>query len=70
MAAIANDTPALFLRAGPLRPVIEGLLARDPGRRMNAGQARAALQACLQRGTTGERLPGRTQTISVQMEFS
>ena len=44
-AAIANDAPAPFLRAGPLRPVIEGLLAKDPGRRMNAGQARAALQA-------------------------
>jgi serine/threonine protein kinase len=45
LAAMANEAPAPFLRAGPLRPVIEGLLAKDPGRRMNAGQARAALRA-------------------------
>lgn len=52
LAAIANDAPAPFLRAGPLRLVIEGLLAKDPGRRMNAGQARAALQAAqCERGT-------------------
>jgi serine/threonine protein kinase len=44
LAAIADDAPAPFLRAGPLRPVIDGLLAKDPGRRMNAGQARAALR--------------------------
>jgi serine/threonine protein kinase len=56
LAAIANDAPAPFLRAGPLRPVIEGLLARDPRRRMSAGRARAALQACLQRGTTVPRM--------------
>jgi len=45
LAAMASDAPAPFLRAGPLRAVIEGLLATDPGRRMNAGQARAALRA-------------------------
>jgi eukaryotic-like serine/threonine-protein kinase len=28
--AIIEDAPALFLRGGPLRPVIEGLLAKDP----------------------------------------
>ena len=45
LTAVLVDRPAPFLRAGPLRPVIEGLLAKDPGRRLNAGQARAALQA-------------------------
>jgi serine/threonine protein kinase len=45
LTAVLADRPAPFLRAGPLRPVIEGLLAKDPGRRLNAGQARAALQA-------------------------
>ena len=44
LAAIAEDARAPFLRAGPLRPVIDGLLAKDPGRRMNAGQAGAALR--------------------------
>ena len=45
LTAVLVDGPAPFLRAGPLRPVIEGLLAKDPGRRLSAGQARAALRA-------------------------
>jgi eukaryotic-like serine/threonine-protein kinase len=45
LTAVPLDGSAPFLRAGPLRPVIEGLLAKDPGRRLNAGQARAALRA-------------------------
>ncbi len=44
LTAVLVDGPAPFLRAGPLRPVIEGLLAKDPGRRLSAGQARAALR--------------------------
>jgi hypothetical protein len=48
---VAEDAPAPFLRAGPLRPVIEGLLAKDPHRRLNADQARAALHA-VQRANT------------------
>jgi len=45
LTAVLVDGPAPFRRAGPLRPVIEGLLAKDPGRRLSAGQARAALRA-------------------------
>src|SRR5689334_18049797 len=44
LTAVLVDRPAPFLRAGPLRPVIEGLLAKDSERRLNAGQARAALR--------------------------
>jgi eukaryotic-like serine/threonine-protein kinase len=51
LTAVAEDAPAPFLRAGPLRPVIEGLLAKDPHRRLNADQARAALHA-VQRANT------------------
>jgi serine/threonine protein kinase len=43
--AVLVDRPAPFLRAGPLRPVIEGLLAKDPGQRLSADQARTALRA-------------------------
>jgi serine/threonine protein kinase len=43
-SAVVEDAPAPFLRAGPLRPVIEGLLAKDPATRLTADQARAALR--------------------------
>jgi serine/threonine protein kinase len=45
LTAVAQDAPAPFLRAGPLRPVIEGLLAKQPHRRLSIDQARAALHA-------------------------
>jgi serine/threonine protein kinase len=44
LTAVLLDGPAPFLRAGPLRPVIEGLLAKDPGQRLSADHARAALR--------------------------
>jgi serine/threonine protein kinase len=43
LASVARDTPP-FRAAGPLRPVIAGLLAKDPERRLSASQARAALR--------------------------
>ncbi|WP_250031187.1 serine/threonine-protein kinase [Paractinoplanes maris] len=43
MLAVTEATPAPFHRAGPLRPVIEGLLAADPARRWSVEQAREAL---------------------------
>ena len=45
LTAVVEDAPAPFRRAGPLRPVIEGLLAKEPDRRLSADRARAALQA-------------------------
>jgi serine/threonine protein kinase len=42
--AVVHHAPAPFKHAGKLRPVIEGLLAKDPGRRLSADQARAALR--------------------------
>jgi serine/threonine protein kinase len=44
LTAVVEDPPAPFLRAGPLGPVIEGLLAKDPARRLGADQARDALR--------------------------
>jgi eukaryotic-like serine/threonine-protein kinase len=59
LTAILLDAPAPALRAGPLRPVIEGLLAKDPARRLSIGQARGAFRA-IQRehGTASFRLAG------------
>jgi serine/threonine protein kinase len=45
LAAVLHEPPAPFLRSGPLRPIIEGLLVKDPERRLSADAARAALQA-------------------------
>jgi serine/threonine protein kinase len=45
LTAVLDAPPAPFRRAGPLRPVIEGLLAKDPGRRLDVDRARRALQA-------------------------
>jgi serine/threonine protein kinase len=45
LTAVVVDEPGPFRRAGRLRPVIEGLLAKEPERRLSADQARAALRA-------------------------
>jgi serine/threonine protein kinase len=45
LTAVVVDAPGPFRRAGRLRPVIEGLLVKDPERRFSPGQARAALRA-------------------------
>jgi len=47
--AVIEGEPAPCLRAGPLRPVIEGLLAKNPADRLTGDQARAALVDVQQR---------------------
>ena len=45
MTAVVTGEHAPFVAAGPLAPVLEGLLAKDPAERMTADEARAALTA-------------------------
>ncbi|MDX6236294.1 MAG: eukaryotic-like serine/threonine-protein kinase [Kribbellaceae bacterium] len=45
LAAVLHEPPAPFVKAGPLRPIIEGLLVKEPERRLSADAARAALRA-------------------------
>jgi serine/threonine protein kinase len=45
LTAVVVDAPGPFRRAGRLRPVIEGLLVKEPEQRFSADQARAALRA-------------------------
>jgi serine/threonine protein kinase len=45
LVAVVEDSPGPFDRSGPLRPVIEGLLAKKPRDRWTIEQARAALPA-------------------------
>ncbi|MEV6905002.1 serine/threonine-protein kinase [Amycolatopsis sp. NPDC051372] len=55
LTAVAEEPPAPFLRAGPLRPVIEGLLAKEPNRRLNADQACTLLHEAALLVNKGER---------------
>jgi eukaryotic-like serine/threonine-protein kinase len=55
LTAVVDDPPTPFRRAGPLGPVIEGLLAKDPGRRLDTEQARRALWAIQGGDSTGGR---------------
>jgi serine/threonine protein kinase len=45
LAAVAENAPAPARRAGPMRRLIESLLAKQPHQRPNVDQARAALRA-------------------------
>jgi serine/threonine protein kinase len=45
LVAVVEDAPGPFVHAGPLRPVIEGLLAKKPEQRLTSHQAREYLQA-------------------------
>jgi hypothetical protein len=49
LTAVVTDPPAPLRRAGPLGPVIAGLLAKDPAQRLGPDQARSALRV-IQRG--------------------
>jgi len=44
LVAVVQEPPGPFQRAGTLRPVLEGLLAKKPADRLTIGQARALLR--------------------------
>ncbi|WP_157570223.1 serine/threonine-protein kinase [Microtetraspora malaysiensis] len=54
MAAVLHNEPDPALRAGPLAPVIEGLLIKDPARRIDAVETAELLRAA----ASGTPLPG------------
>ena len=47
LMAVVSEHPAPMLRAGPLEPVLSGLLTKDPDRRATVPQARRDFQAAL-----------------------
>jgi eukaryotic-like serine/threonine-protein kinase len=47
LMAVVSEQPAPMLRAGPLEPVLRGLLTKDPARRTTPEQARRQLTALL-----------------------
>jgi serine/threonine protein kinase len=44
LVAVLNDDPAPSEKAGPLRPVIDGLLSKDPDERLTAADAASMLE--------------------------
>ncbi|SCF08207.1 Serine/threonine protein kinase [Micromonospora purpureochromogenes] len=59
LSALATEPPDPVRRAGPLRPVLEGLLQRDPWRRLTAVEADRLLRAALAAADGGLPLAGR-----------
>jgi hypothetical protein len=51
LAAVTYEEPGPMPKAGPLAPIITGLLAKDPAQRMTAGQAAPLLRAVAQLST-------------------
>jgi eukaryotic-like serine/threonine-protein kinase len=47
LMSVVSEHPAPMLRAGPLEPVLRGLLTKDPARRSTADVARPQLEAVL-----------------------
>src|SRR3954469_2827965 len=47
MMSVVSEHPAPMLRAGPLEPVLQGLLTKDPAARTDAARARRQLTAVL-----------------------
>jgi len=45
LMAVVSEDPAPMLRAGPLEPVLLGLLTKDPARRMTPSEAQRLLEA-------------------------
>jgi eukaryotic-like serine/threonine-protein kinase len=59
LMSVVSEHPAPMLRAGPLEPVLRGLLAKDPTQRATAPQARRDLQAVLAGPPPGSPPPPR-----------
>jgi hypothetical protein len=58
LMSVVSEPPAPMLRAGPLAPVLTGLLTKDPARRATLEQARRDLSAVLAgRGPAGSPPP-------------
>ena len=64
IVGVLEDAPGPFRHAGPLRPVIEGLLAKDPEQRISAEAATAALESIQARLGTTQRPVERPGTRS------
>jgi eukaryotic-like serine/threonine-protein kinase len=61
LTAVVSEEPEPPLHAGPLEPVINGLLRKDPGTRLGAADAERMLQDALEQDTTAVRTTPMTE---------
>lgn len=52
LTAVVTDGPDPFVRAGPLEPVIDGLLRKDPDTRLDSAQAERMLRSVIAQDST------------------
>src|SRR4051794_8684437 len=64
LLAVVGDDPAPTRAAGPLAPVLDGLLTKDPAARMTAAEARQRLEAVVSGAVTEE--PARSRRPSLR----
>jgi eukaryotic-like serine/threonine-protein kinase len=57
LTAVVADEPDPFRHAGPLEPVISGLLRKDPGTRLNAAEAERMLRSVVEEDRTARAGP-------------
>ncbi|HEY6745506.1 MAG TPA: protein kinase [Mycobacteriales bacterium] len=60
LAAVVMDEPDPPVRAGPLRPVIDGLLIKDPAHRLDAERTRSMLERIVRGRSAGGTMPLRS----------
>jgi serine/threonine protein kinase len=64
LLAVVGDEPAPMRAAGPLAPVLQGLLTKDPAARTSAAEARRQLEAVV--AEPGEEAPARASAGAVR----
>lgn len=63
LTAVVTDEPDPFRRAGPLEPVISGLLRKDPGTRLDAAEAERMLRSVVEDDRTARTVPAATEFV-------
>jgi serine/threonine protein kinase len=63
LMSVVSEHPAPMLRAGPLEPVLTGLLTKDPARRASVAETRRQLEAVRARGPVASAAPSEPQVL-------
>ncbi len=70
LTAVVTDEPDPFLRAGPLEPVIDGLLRKDPDTRLDSAQAERMLRSVIAEDRTARTVSLAEPVVSEPMPLA